>query len=273
MASKPKPNLPEIEDDAVEQPKGGRKRVSSPGVRHRIDNGPREYELEEVSPPDLKELGTLTRYTTEIIQGGPRAVIAAEHKAAKMAAKFGTEIEAVWCLTTKWIEEHAHTPTGRHALHWRPRYLAVLSLTRSMNIAARAARVPYNLGKRHREYDPEFDQQCMMAEERAVELLHDVTFKSAIEGELEPVYWQGVRCGYIRKVDNRLRIEMLRAYKPKTFTTPGSKIAINTGNVINGDVAIFDTEETDRLIQLRREALDKMQERKLAALPAEVTPA
>ena len=53
-------------------------------------------------------------------------------------------------------------------------------------------------------------------------LLHDVTMKSAIEGDCEPVFWQGIPVGHVRKVDNRLRIELLRAHLPAKFKTPGS---------------------------------------------------
>jgi hypothetical protein len=59
---------------------------------------------------------------------------------------------------------------------------------------------------------------------------------------------------------------------PKVFKTPGAKVAINAG-AINGPVMIVDSAEQDRLIQLRQEALRKMQDRKLAALPAQVIPA
>jgi hypothetical protein len=239
-----------------------KKREAAPGVRHRKEK--KEVEVNEVPPPNLKELGTLTRYTADIIEGGPRALISAEHKAQRLAERLGIEIEAQWVLATPYLQKlKASAPRdARYALAWRPRYLAVLSLTRSNIFACRAAKISMMTPHRHRQNDPEFAHQCEMAEEHAIELLHDVTMKSAIEGELKPVYWQGIRVGYIREVDNRLRIEMLRAHKPLTFKTPGSKIAINSGNVTNNTM-IVDSEEQDRLIDLRRQSLQRMQERKL----------
>ncbi|MEY2536411.1 MAG: hypothetical protein QOG67_151 [Verrucomicrobiota bacterium] len=244
--------------------------------------------------PDPEDLGTLTRYTTEIIEGGPRALIAAQHKAAALSAKFGEEFEPEWCLTTKWLQEMAdgksvtriandgyhgknlpadsmyqmsvrNRARARYALAWRPRFLAILALSKAPMMAARAANVHYNTVRNHRKADPEFDAQCVAAEEHAIELLHDVTMKSAIEGECEPVYWQGIEVGHIRKVDNRLRVEMLRAHMPKTFKTPGAKVAINTGNTVN-NAFICGPEEQDQLIALRQEALRRIAEKRVAAV-------
>jgi len=204
-------------------------------------------------------------YTQEILEGGPRALIAAQHKAAKLSAQFGEEFEAQWCLTTPWLQELAsgrpvtrkandgyhgkdkdpdskyqmsvrNRARARYALAWRPRFLAILALSKAPMMAARAAKVHYNTVRNHRKWDPDFEAQCVAAEEHAIQLLHDVTMKSAIEGECEPVFWQGIPVGHIRKYDNRLRIEMLRAHMPKTFKTPGSKIDISTGHTQNNNM-------------------------------------
>jgi len=241
--------------------KNNKVRTAAPGVRHRRDNGPAELDIEPVPPPDPKELGTLTKWTEEILSGGPRALISAEHKAGKLAKKFGIEIEAQWCLTTPYLTKLKidNPRAAAYATNWRPRYLAVLSLSRSDIFACRAAKISRYTSWRHRKADPEFDQQCQMAEEHAIELLHDVTMKSAIEGECEAVYWQGIEVGHIRKVDNRLRIEMLRAHLPARFKTPGSKVEVNAGQGSN-NVFIFTPEERQQLIASRQEALKRMQQ-------------
>jgi hypothetical protein len=265
--SKPKEkSSPDTKDE--EEPK----RQSARGVRHRRDNGPAELAVEPVPPPNPQDLGTLTRWSEQILAGGPRALIAAEHEAARLASKFGVEIEAAWCLKTPYItqlEDSGKHDAARWAIAWRPRFLAVLSLSASELFAARAAKVSVRTPRRHREQDPEFTRQCEEAHQNAIQLLHDVTMKSAIEGECEPVFWQGIPIGHIRKVDNRLRIEMLRAHMPKTFKTPGAKVAI-AGNVTN-NTFILDAEGQDELISLRRQALDKMAlQRGLPAIPAEI---
>ena len=156
---------------------------------------------------------------------------------------------------------------ARYALSWRPRFLAILALSKAPLMAARAAGVAINTVRKHRAADPDFELQYEEAEEHALQLLHDVTMKSAIEGECEPVFWQGIQVGHVKKVDNRLRIEMLRAHMPAKFKTPGTKVAINTGNIQNNTM-IVDAAEQDRLIALRRESLERMAGRK--ALPVAV---
>jgi hypothetical protein len=272
----PKNQKPPDDDDHEEEirEKLTKKRHSAPGVRHRRDNGPAELEVQPVPPPTPEELGTLTKYGREIIEGGARSMIAAEHKAARLAERLGIEIEAQWCLTTPYlkqlatIDEGKHARNARYAINWRPRYLAVLSLSRSDIMACRAAKISRHTSWHHRKVDPEFDAQCLAAEEHAIELLHDVTMQSAIEGETEPVYWQGIEVGHIRKVDNRLRIEMLRAHMPGKFKTPGSKVAINTGNTQNNQF-IFGPEEVQQLIASRQEALKRMQAETLPAVIVE----
>lgn len=236
------------------------KRISKPGERHRKDDGPNVLEVLAVPPPSPKELGTAHLYTHEVLQGGERAVIAAHHEAARLSEKFGEEIEAKWCLATPWLYKlsQTHRARARYAMMWRPRFLAVLALTRSVLLASRAAHVSRPTIDKHRSEDKDFDGQVIAAQEQAVELLHDVTMREAIEGHAEPIFWQGIPCGHIIKVDNRLRIEMLRAHMPATFKTPGSKVAISAGNTFIG-VTITE-KERDELVTLRQEALADMKQ-------------
>src|SRR5205085_2188543 len=69
-------------------------------------------------------------------------------------------------------------------------------------------------------------------EEEAIDLLHSVCFKAALEGQLKPIYFQGKVVGQFRKFDSRLAIELLRAHMPNTFRTPGAKVNVNTGNQV-----------------------------------------
>lgn len=279
-------------------------RTARPGHRHRKDNGPQELQIEPVPPLDPKELGTLSRYTSEIIAGGPRALIAAEHKAAKLAAAFGAQFEAEWFLKTDYLRKlesgeilvaadsdplslpshygqvamsevsdatrarlrGLQLSNVRYALKWRPRYLAVYALSGSNLAAARAAKISFATAPAHRKVDPEFDAQCLAADEYATQLLHDVTLKSAIEGDYEPVFWQGIQVGHIKKVDNRLRIEMLRARMPQTFKTPGTKIAV-AGQINN--TIVFGDDQIREVQSLRAESLARIAEKKRLALPQE----
>jgi hypothetical protein len=150
-----------------------------------------------------------------------------------------------------------HRARARAAMRWRPRLLKALAMSCRLTLALKAARVCYNTVRAHERNDPEFAAQLKEAEEEGAELLHDVCFKSALEGELEPVYWQGQIVGHIRKIDNRLRIEMLRAHMPKVFKTPGSKVETNTGTHQQNPF-IFGPKEIEELIAARQEALKRM---------------
>src|SRR5712664_2557251 len=85
-----------IPDPEAPTPKAKKKQIAAPGARHRRDNRPAELDAKPVLPPPPKDIGTLTRYTQEILAGGPSALIAAQHKAAALSAKFGEEFEAKW---------------------------------------------------------------------------------------------------------------------------------------------------------------------------------
>lgn len=245
------------------------KRQAAPGTRTRRDA--HLVEVKAVAAPTPEQLGTSHLYTSVVLEGGPRAVIRAEHEAARLSDKFGEEIEAKWCLATKWLLSLNHLSAdqrarARYALQWRPRFLAVVSLTRSQMMAARAAKVSRNTVLAHRRADPDFDEQVIAAQEQAVDLLVDMTMRTAIEGECKPIYWQGIRVGHQVEYDNRLRIEMLRAYRPDTFKTPGSKVSVHTGNnLFLGDGAALDPERQEKLIGMRQESLRRLQEKKANA--------
>jgi hypothetical protein len=277
----------------VEPKSSKREGKGTPGLQHRSDDCPANREATPVASPDPKDLGTLTRYTQEILQGGPRALIAAQHKAAKLSQLFGEQFESQWCLTTPYLRQllsgadsavkgqqddtigrysmsKRNRARARYALSWRPRFLAILALSKAPLMAARAAGVAINTVRKHRAADPDFELQYEEAEEHALQLLHDVTMKSAIEGECEPVFWQGIQVGHVKKVDNRLRIEMLRAHMPKVFKTPGTKIDINTA--LQSNTFVCGPEQQAALIELRRQALDRINAKELPAPANTVTP-
>ena len=79
--------------------------------------------------------------------------------------------------------------------------------------ATKAARVSYNTFRLHQRNDPEFAAQIREAEAQGAELLHYACFQRAVEGNLEPVYFQGQVVGHIRKFDTRLQIEFLRGHR------------------------------------------------------------
>jgi hypothetical protein len=145
---------------------------------------------------------------------------------------------------------------ARYAMMWRPTFLAVVALSYEILIGCKAAGVSHVTVSRQRKADPDFDAQVIAAQAHCISLLHAMSLRSAIEGDCEPVFWQGIEVGHIRKFDNRLRIELLRAHLPSRFKTPGAQAPLIAGD--NNQVMIMTPERQDELIRLRREALEAM---------------
>lgn len=113
----------------------------------------------------------------------------------------------------------------------------------------------YNTVRLHQRNDPEFAAQVQEAEEYRAQLLHDACWKEAVEGRLEPVYFQGQIVAHVRKYDTLIRIEMLRAHLPDKFKTPGStNVTMNTPN----STYVLTEERRQQLIEKRSRALEAM---------------
>ena len=74
-----------------------------------------------------------------------------------------------------------------------------------------------------------------------------------MEGDLEPIYWQGQIAGYVRKFDTRLQIEFLRAYKPERFKRPGTQVNVAT----KGDLFVLSEEQRHQLMEINRQWLEE----------------
>ena len=144
----------------------------------------------------------------------------------------------------------------RYALMWRPTFLAVVALSYEILIGCKAAGVSHQTVNDHRKADPDFDAQVIAAQAHCISLLHAMSMRSAIEGDCEPVFWQGIEVGHIKKFDNRLRIELLRAHLPSKFKTPGSAAPLIAGD--NNKVVIFDAAKRAEMVAARQEALEAM---------------
>ena len=143
----------------------------------------------------------------------------------------------------------------RAGIRWRSRFLLNYAMTGSMTIGCRKAEISEHTYYFHLRNDPAFAQLCEEAKAHAIDLLHTRCFQRALEGDIEPVHWQGVCVDYVRKFPERLQIEMLRAHLPATFKTPGSApVTVNTGD----NILVMDEPTRLRLIEKRRIALEAM---------------
>jgi hypothetical protein len=104
----------------------------------------------------------------------------------------------------------------------------------------------------HRKHDSEFAKQWDEAREYGIEMLHARVCQRALEGDVEPVFHLGVPVAYVRKFDTRLQIELLRAYRPDKFKTPGTQVNIGT----KGDIFVLTEEQRHELQRINREWLE-----------------
>ena len=108
----------------------------------------------------------------------------------------------------------------------------------------------------------------MAAMDYAGELLESRAFQRALEGDIEPVYYMGVAVGHIRKFSDKLQIEMLRAYRPDKFKTPGANVNIG----VKGDIFVLTEEQRHILMDVNRQwVLDQPGDEE--ELPAPALPA
>ena len=85
-------------------------------------------------------------------------------------------------------------------------------------MAARAAKVGHSTAEYHLKNDPDFAAQAEAAKRRTP-LIYCTqgAMQRCLEGDCEPVFWQGIEIGHVRKFDSRLTVELLRAHMPERF--------------------------------------------------------
>jgi hypothetical protein len=105
-------------------------------------------------------------------------------------------------------------------MSWRAKWLAAYAMGASQAMAARAAKVGHSTAEYHLKNDPDFAAQAEAAKAHAIDLLHARAMQRCLEGDCEPVFWQGIEIGHVRKFDSRLTVELLRAHMPERFKTP-----------------------------------------------------
>ena len=211
-------------------------------------------EIQAVAPPKIPFNTTVVE---EAIAKGPAGVRQAQRIALKYAERFQEQTEDRWRRNTKFLQglmdnsDTSNRARARWARQWRPRFLAALSVTNSVLLSARYARVARASVYAHRQEDPEFAKMWDEAIEQALDLLHSRVFQRCIEGDLEPIMYMGVPVGWMRKFSDKLQIEMLRAWKPDRFKTPGTQI--NLG--VKQDIFVLSEDQRHELQAINREFL------------------
>lgn len=98
-------------------------------------------------------------------------------------------------------------------------FLAAYRQTASITKAAAAAKIDktnhYRWLKQSEKYKADFEA----AQEEAAQILEDEAVRRATEGTLEPVFYQGIKCGAVRRYSDGLMQFLLRGFRPQKYSS------------------------------------------------------
>ena len=100
---------------------------------------------------------------------------------------------------------------------WQERFLAALASTGNVTVAAAKAKVGRRTVYDERVRDPLFAQAWDEAVEVSVELLEAEARRRAYDGTPEPQFYQGKKCGTVRRYSDTLLIFLLKAHRPARY--------------------------------------------------------
>lgn len=96
-------------------------------------------------------------------------------------------------------------------------FLEMLAASGNVSEACREASISRQTAYDRRKADPAFAASWSDAIEAASDALEREARRRAIEGTLEPVFYQGAECGQVRKYSDRLLEILLKAHRPEKF--------------------------------------------------------
>lgn len=100
----------------------------------------------------------------------------------------------------------------------KDQFLDILEQTANVTRAAEAIGMARRYMYEIREKDPEFKAKWDKAVELGTDALEDEAIRRASEGWDEPVFYQGVQCGYVRRFSDTLLIFQLKARRPEKYS-------------------------------------------------------
>lgn len=99
----------------------------------------------------------------------------------------------------------------------RAAVMAALGSGASYTIAAERAGIARSALFKWRKDDPNFDQDCLDAEEEGTDRLEDEAMRRARHGVLKPILYKGEQVAEIREYSDTLMVTMLKARRPDRF--------------------------------------------------------
>lgn len=131
-------------------------------------------------------------------------------------------------------------------------FLAAFATCARIDKAAKAAKLNRALHYRWLKEDADYPAAFKAACEQAAQTLEDEATRRANEGTLEPKFYQGVKCGSIRRYSDGLMQFLLSGLRPEKY----GRRALEVSGPAGGPIIV------------KNEALAKLSDEELAALLA-----
>lgn len=142
-------------------------------------------------------------------------------------------------------------------IDWPARFLAAFARTGNKTAAAKRARVSRDTVYALIGESEEFARAVDAAREEAYDRLEQEAHRRAFTGTLEPVFYQGEKCGAIRRYSDTLLMFLLKADRPERFAE--RRAVEHSGAVaVTHDIPSLDklrAMAADELMRLHRETL------------------
>lgn len=97
-------------------------------------------------------------------------------------------------------------------------FLAAYAQTANITKAAEAAKIDRAMHYRWLERFPKYHKAFLEAERYAGDFIEGEAVRRATEGVLEPVFYQGERCGAVRRYSDGVMLTLLRGFKPAKYS-------------------------------------------------------
>lgn len=122
------------------------------------------------------------------------------------------------------------------------KFFAVIATGRPVGVACKAAGYSRRSVYEYQKEDKDFARCWQEADDEAVELMEAEADRRAMKGTLEPVFYQGEKCGSVRKFSDGLLMFRLKGKRPHIYretvehSGPGGR-PIQTEDVTFDDAA------------------------------------
>jgi hypothetical protein len=123
-------------------------------------------------------------------------------------------------------------------------FLEALSGSCNIGLSCRTAKISRTTIYRWKEECPDFAQAYARALKIGLTVLEDEAHRRAFNGYLDPVFYQGVKCGHVKKYSDTLAIVLLKSHDKEKY---GNSDNLNIKQNIN---EMSDAELRDEIAKL-----------------------